>query len=47
MPKSRYIKETSWGFGVFEYNTMIREFLTYEQAYAYLNYLTEGKEYDI
>ena len=44
MPKPRYVSETSWGFGVFEYNTLIREFLTEDEAYAYLIYLKEKGE---
>lgn len=41
-----YVEDTSWGFGVFKYGTMLREFLTYEEAYSYLNCLIEGKESD-
>ena len=41
-----YVADTSWGFGVFKYGTLLREFTTYDEAYSYLNYLKEGKESD-
>lgn len=39
-----YVKETDWGYGVFKYGTLLREFEKDSEAYAYLNYLIEGKE---
>lgn len=44
MPKPMYVKETSWGYGVFVYNEMVFEAQTEEEAYTYLIILKEKGE---
>lgn len=40
-----YIKQTSYGFAVCRFDEVIREFVTFEEAKAYLdNYYTMRKE---